>query len=70
MKVYDKMLEMISQRRVQVTNEIERVQRAHESEREFMDAWQLILESGYSLLEQDFYDLLSMLCVTDKIMSV
>lgn len=45
-------------------------QQVHECEREFMDTLKIIVESGYSLCEKDFFQLLDVLEIENRVQSV
>lgn len=49
---------------------MEQVQKAHECEREFMDTLKVIVESGYSLIQEDFLSLLDELEIQSRVHSV
>jgi hypothetical protein len=60
----------LSVRRVRVTTEMDQVQKVHECEREFMDTLKIIVESGYSLTQEDFLSLLDELEIQSRVHSV
>jgi len=65
--VYNQLLKLIESRRVPVQSIASRSGQAYmrpqEIEREFLDAFAVILESGYFLAETDFFDLVGILDV-------
>lgn len=50
-------------RKVRLTIDNESFQKVHECERQFLDAFKIMIESGYALTEQDFFELLELLQV-------
>lgn len=62
---YQKLLDYMSDRKVEYSSlkhENVRFVKADESERMFLDALQVILMSGYAIEEQDFLELLEVVC--------
>ena len=69
--VYNKLLkDVVAVRKITYANDKVRVQKALECEREFMDAFKLILHSGYHLNEQEFLELIETLQIPQRMESV
>jgi hypothetical protein len=57
------LLNGLSLRKINLTNDLESIQKVHEVEKEFLDAFRTMIESGYALTEADFFELLEVLKV-------
>lgn len=69
-KIYNQLLHTLGSRKVQLTSENESYQKVHESERQFLDAFKTMIESGYALTEQDFLELLDLIEVREQVKTV
>lgn len=69
-KAYQNLLNGLSLRKINLTNDLESIQKVHEVEREFLDAFRTMIESGYALTEADFFELLEVLKVQSCIRTI